>query len=305
MELGWMVPSTNRLGTLGWSAGDVMGTTASITLVGGDAGLLVAAELRLRTLEQRWSRFLPTSDVSRLNSAAGRPVAVDADTVVLVERAIEGWRMTSGGFDATVLAAVVGAGYVADLRTSAPHPGKPGPPGVGMAGVHVDRTTGRVGLPSGCGFDPGGIGKGLAADLVAFDLRRGGADGGCVNVGGDLRTWGIAPHGGRWRVDVGDRTVEISGGGIATSGSSRRRWDVDGQSFHHVVDSRTGRPTTSGTASVTVIANSGWRAECCATALMAVAPQAIPNVMARWGVEGIAVGDDGSRHPTASLTALT
>jgi thiamine biosynthesis lipoprotein len=51
-----------------------------------------------------------------------------------------------------------------------------------MAGVRVDRTTRRVGLPSGCGFDPGGIGKGLAADLVAFDLRRGGADGGCVNV---------------------------------------------------------------------------------------------------------------------------
>jgi thiamine biosynthesis lipoprotein len=280
---------------------DVMGSTASITLVGGDAGALRSAELRLRTLEQRWSRFLPTSDVSRLTAGAGRPVSVDVDTLVLVERAIDGWRMTAGGFDPTVLAAVHGAGYVADLRTSPPRPSEPGPPGVGMADVHVDRTTGRVRLPPGCGFDAGGIGKGLAADLVAFGLRRGGAQGGCVNVGGDLRAWGIAPHGGRWRVDLGDRTVEIAGGGIATSGSSRRRWEVDGACFHHVIDSRTGRPTASGTACVTVVATSGWRAECCATALMAVAPRAAPAVMAGWGVEGIAVDDEGGRHLTASL----
>jgi thiamine biosynthesis lipoprotein len=300
-----MTPDATRPRTLEWSACDVMGAMASITLVGGDAGSLLAAELRLRALEQRWSRFLPTSDVSRLNAAAGRWVAVDADTVILVERAVDGWRTTSGGFDPTVLAAVVGAGYVGDLRTSTPRPGKPGPPGVGMAGVEVDRTTGQVRLPAGCGLDPGGIGKGLAADLVAFDLRRGGAPGGCVNVGGDLRAWGIAPHGGRWRVDLGDRTVEIAGGGIATSGSSRRRWEADGATFHHVVDSRTGRPTTSGTASVTVVATSGWRAECCATALMAVAPDAAPSAMARWGVEGIAVGDDDRRHPTASLAVRT
>jgi thiamine biosynthesis lipoprotein len=126
-----------------------------------------------------------------------------------------------------------------------------------------------------------------------------------VNVGGDLRVWGIAPHGGRWRVHVGDRTIEIVGGGVATSGSCRRRWEVDGATFHHVVDSRTGRPTTSGTASVTVITTSGWRAECCATALMAVAPDAAPRAMAEWGIEGLAVGDDGRRHPTPSLSGPT
>lgn len=293
-----------RLCTVRWSAPDVMGTTASITLVGGDAGSLVAAERRLRSLEERWSRFLPTSDVSRLNSGAGRPVAVHDDTGLLVERAVDGWRSTDGRFDPTVLAAVVGAGYVGDLRTSVPCPGEPGPPGVGMAGVEVDRAAGTVRMPAGCGIDPGGIGKGLAADLVAFDLRRGGASGGCVNIGGDLRLWGQAPHGGRWRVDLGDRTVEVAGGGVATSGSSRRRWEADGETFHHVIDSSTGRPTASGTTAVTVIAPSGWRAECCSTALMAVAPWSAPGVMFRWSVEGVALGDDGRRYPTAAL-ALT
>lgn len=297
-----MTRRATHLRTLTWTAHDVMGCTASITLVGGDAGALVAADERLRELEQRWSRFLPESEVSRLNAAAGRPVAVGPDTIVLIDRAIDGWVTTSGGFDPTVLAAVVGAGYAGDLRTSSPRPGTPGPPGAGMAGVHVDRATSRVRLPPGCGFDPGGIGKGLAADLVAFDLRRSGARGGCVNVGGDLRVWGVAPHGGRWRVDLGHCTVELSGGGVATSGSTRRRWEVDGATFHHVVDSRTGRSTASGTETVTVVAASGWRAECCATALMAVAPAEAPAVMERWGVEGVAVDDDGGRHASASLT---
>lgn len=296
-----MTRCSSRRRTLSSTVPDLMGATASITLVGGDPEQLVAAETRLRSLEQRWSRFLPTSEVSRLNANAGRPVVVGADTVLLVERAIEGWWATSGRFDPSVLAAVRGAGYVASLRTSAPRPGEPGPPGVGLAAVEVDRATGRVRLPDGCGFDPGGIGKGLAADLVAFELCRDGVSGGCVNVGGDLRVWGNAPHGGRWRIDVGDRTVEVAGGGVATSGSSPRRWEADGATFHHVVDALTGRPTASGTVCVTVFARSAWLAECYATALMALAPCDAPLLMDEWGVSGIAVDDVGERHPSRSL----
>lgn len=300
-----MARRSNLRRTLSSTVPDVMGTTAAITIVGGDPAGLLSAETRLRTLEQRWSRFLPTSEVSRLNANAGRPVVVGADTVLLVERAIEGWRATSGRFDPSVLAAVRGAGYVASLRTSTPRPGEPGPPGVGLAAVEVDRATGLVRLPDGCGFDPGGIGKGLAADLVAFELHRSGVSGGCVNVGGDLRVWGIAPHGGRWRIDAGDRTVEVAGGGVATSGSSPRRWEVDGATFHHVVDALTGRPTASGTACVTVFARSAWLAECYATALMAVAPVEAPSLMAGWGVAGIAVDDEGVRHSTPLLAEAT
>jgi len=289
-----------HLPTLEWGAGDVMGSRASVTVVSGDADALLAAQRRLSQLEQRWSRFLPFSDVGRLNAATGIWTAVHADTVLLVERAIEGWRATAGGFDPTVLAAVVGAGYVADLRTDTPRPGVPGPPGVGLSGVSIDRVTGRIRLPPGSGFDPGGIGKGLAADLVAFELRHR-SRGGCVNVGGDLRVWGNAPHGGRWRVELSGMTVEIAGGGVATSGSGRRRWEGDGQTLHHVIDSRTGRPTSAGTAAVTVIASSAWLAECCATALMAIAPDVVPEVMVRWGVNGIAISDDGEHYPTPPL----
>ena len=52
------------------------------------------------------------------------------------------------------------------------------------------------------GLDPGGIGKGYAADLVVSELRAAGAAGVCVNLGGDLRAEGRAPGGGSWVVGI-------------------------------------------------------------------------------------------------------
>src|SRR2546428_658254 len=61
---------------------------------------------------------------------------------------------------------------------------------------------GAVRLPVGTGFDPGGIGKGLAADSVVDELRADGAAGVCVNIGGDVRVEGDSPSGEAWTVAV-------------------------------------------------------------------------------------------------------
>ena len=97
----------------------VMGTDAHVIVVGSDArharrAALVARD-RLHELEARWSRFLPDSEVSRLNAASGVPVVVSSDTLGLVERAVEGWRRTHGSFDPTVLDALVAQGYDRDF----------------------------------------------------------------------------------------------------------------------------------------------------------------------------------------------
>ena len=55
-------------------------------------------------------------------------------------------------------------------------------------------------LPAGAGFDPGGIGKGLAADLAVAEALTEGAAGVCVNLGGDVRLEGSAPDGGAYDV---------------------------------------------------------------------------------------------------------
>src|SRR5687767_10207033 len=78
---------------------------------------------RLDELEQRWSRFLPASEISELNAAGGAPRRVSTDTVRLVESLVQAWHATAGAFDPTLLGALVELGYAASrtdvtVRTS-------------------------------------------------------------------------------------------------------------------------------------------------------------------------------------------
>ena len=127
-------------------------------------------------------------------------------------------------------------------------------------------------IPPASGFDPGGIGKGLAADIVATRVLAAGAGGVCVNLGGDLRIEGVAPAGGSWciGVDHPDGTtvalLSIEGGAVATSTTLRRRWTVGGSPRHHLIDPHTGEPAVTDVELMTVVAGQAWRAEALATA---------------------------------------
>ena len=88
-----------------------MGSDAHLVVVGGTDDLADRAQARIDQLEDRWSRFRPDSEISRLNRRAGTPVVVSPDTVGLVERATEAWRFSGGAFDPTVLGPMIRAGY--------------------------------------------------------------------------------------------------------------------------------------------------------------------------------------------------
>lgn len=256
-----------------------MGSAAHLIVVGADRALLDHMVAILERLERRWSRFLPDSEVSRLNAHAGQPVVVHHSTLLLVERAVEAWHLTGGAFDPTVLGDVLRAGYDSSLVGSlgGPSPAERAPGCSDLApacsDIAVDRGGSIVRLPPGSGFDPGGIGKGLAADLVVAAAIDEGAAGVCVNVGGDLRVAGQAPAGGSWTVAIEHPTrpvpialLDVAAGAVATSTTLLRRWTVDGHSRHHLIDPRTGSPSETDVDVMTVVAGEAWRAEVLATA---------------------------------------
>src|SRR2546430_11655928 len=88
-----------------------MGTQVHLVAVGADPEVLELGRQRIHELEALWSRFSEDSEISRLNSAAPRPVRVSPETIRLVRRSLEGWRATSGAFDPTVLGDLVALGY--------------------------------------------------------------------------------------------------------------------------------------------------------------------------------------------------
>ncbi len=263
-----------------------MGTEADIEILAGDDDLVDRAVDRLAELEQLWSRFIPGSELSRLNAAKGAR-SVGPDTALLVELAALAWSRTGGRFDPTTGPALVAAGYdrsfdrlestARDLPGQGRDPSAVGEssgsaPAPGCAGVSVVADLGVVHLPDGVTIDPGGIGKGLAADLVATELVDGGADGALVSVGGDLRVRGRAPHGG-WAVELdhGDgpfARIGVIDGAVATSSVLKRRWRAVDGTAHHVIDPRTGRPTSGRALACTVVAGEAWWAEALATAVL-------------------------------------
>ncbi len=287
----------------------VMGSDAEAIVVEGPHGSLAHARHRLGQLERRWSRFITSSDVSRMNRHAGYPVAVSTDTRRLVATAIDAWRESGGAVNPTVLGAVLRAGYDASFDSLIERSAAPASPLAIVACTDIAIDGECVTLPAGTGFDPGGIGKGLAADVVAMELREAGAEGVCVNVGGDLRVSGLGPTGCGWTIAIdtplGDRTivdVGLADGAVATSTTARRRWRIGGRERHHLIDPATGRPSTSDLVQATALSAECWLAETYAKAILLRGSRRAFDLLPD-GAGALAVRSDGRVIGTDALRA--
>jgi thiamine biosynthesis lipoprotein len=302
-----------------WSA---MGGRAHAMLVGGSAALIDQVQQRVDDLERRWSRFIPTSDISRLNADRGGWVDVHNDTMTLIGCLLRARTFTGGSFEPFLLDRLLAAGYdrtfddlvgkPADDPAADPDAEPAGPPclpPLGAPPIELDRKGGRVRLTSEYGIDPGGLGKGLAADLATHDLIAAGAKGAMVNLGGDLRVRGASP-GRSWRVDLEeprapDRTLLTLGvvdGAVATSSRLRRTWQTGGQDRHHLIDPTTGRSGETGVLAVTVLASDCWWAEALTKAAYFAGPDRGKAILENTGVHGTVIDDAGVRHDTAGFS---
>jgi thiamine biosynthesis lipoprotein len=289
-----------------------MSCAAEITAdPGTPASALDAAVHRVHELEAHWSRFIASSDIGRLNDAGGRPVRVDHSTIRLLAAMASGTIATGGAFDPSVLDAMVAFGRGPAWF----QPATTGSVAVApvrdrwFADVEVDPVTGTVRLPPGLHLDPGGIGKGLAADLVVENLIAAGARSALVSIGGDVCIGGRAIRPGGWRVDIGaverdaapiDR-IRLAAGAVATSGTTRRPLrDREGSALGHVIDPATRRPAQNELVQVSVAAGSGAWAEVMTKAVLVDGPDVAHDLQlaAMW------IGADGVRHDTAAWRAL-
>jgi thiamine biosynthesis lipoprotein len=288
------------------------------------------AQQVLARLERCWSRFDPGSDLSRLNADPRSEVEVPPLLAAAVRRAVLAWRATDGAFDPTVHDALVAAGYdrTFEALADAVVPSAPATdvPGCGAVEVRADEGSGLLDLlragagtpapavvrrPPGLRLDLGGIGKGLAADLVAADLVASGVRSVHVSLGGDVRVAGEVPEGG-WPVPVtdpwdGTRLVDVAldhPGAVVMSTTRRRRWQTeDGGWAHHLIDPATGRPAASGVAAVVAVAEEAWWAESLAKAALVLGDVGGPALLRRHGAEGVVIGDD--TEPVACWRSLS
>ncbi len=246
-----------------------MGTTVSLLLPEAD---LDWATSEVRNLFSAWekqlSRFLPDSELSRLNEQAGRPVVVSALLFNVLETALQAAHATNGLYDPTLLPQLKQIGYdrtFDEVASQLPGNQERIRPGGQWRKIQIDRRRQEVLLPAGANIEFGGIAKGMAVDAAVQLLREHGVEAALVNAGGDLAVLNVPSHEGQWPLAVPGKdthwVVPLRSGALATSGIARRHWQQGEQQRHHLIDPRTGQPSQSGLWSVTVAAGSCMQAE--------------------------------------------
>lgn len=214
----------------------------------------------VRALFEEWdrifSRFRPEGELSRLNRSEADAVVVSPIFAYGLQAALRASASTDGLVDPTLGAAIEAAGYDQDFPLLADDPRPPGKTETGT--WRTLRLRGRVICRErGTRLDLNGVVKSLAVD-EALGLISGNA---LVSAGGDAAT--------RGGVEVGlpaGGSIRLVSGGIATSGSTYRRWRRGGQDQHHLIDPRTGRPARSSWDLVTVAAGTCLAADVAAKA---------------------------------------
>ena len=277
-----------------------------VTAAAGDARrvrrALAAAGDEVAACERALSRFLPDSDLARVNRGAGDWVAVGPRMVGATRAALAARVTTGGRYDPTILAALEAAGYDRSFALLDDRPPRVAAGWRPDGAVEVEDA--RVRVAEGTALDLGGIAKGWAAERALEAMREAwpALTGGLVDLGGDLALWGGTPDGGPWRVAVADprrpgahlATLLVAGGGVATSGRDRRRFGP-GRALHHLIDPATGVPARGGPLTVTVTAPRADRAEAFATLLALGDPGAAASaVAAHADIAAILVPDVGA-----------
>ncbi len=276
----------------------LMGGTATIIIVGGTESLLDELVHAADRCEARWSRFLPDSDITRLNWAEGAETAVDPLTIRLLQAMLDGAAATDGAYDPTLLPDVIAAGYAASVR--APDLVTTLPDSATARGdlSRVVIGAGRITLPLGMTLDAGGIGKGLTADILTELALADGAYGVMAEIGGDIAVAGRAPEGPAWRLGVEDpfdperhlQIMRLTRGALVTSSQRKRRFGDQ----HHLVDPATGTSAVTRVQTVSVIAATGARAE----ALTKPGFLRDPHDYLAWlptvGAAGLIIDDEGA-----------
>lgn len=298
-----------------------LNTWVNIRIYAGKNGpdILDKAIKRIEEIENRMSVTIQDSDVSRINSNAGKQaVKVHDDTFAVIKKALEYAQISNGAFDITIYPIVKLWGITSE------HPRVPADTEiqdklklVDYRNVVLDEEKKTVYLKeAGMGIDLGAIAKGYAADEVVRILKEEGVAHALINMGGNVIAMGGKPDGQPWKIGVQDprsegaqrhiAIIEVTDGSVVSSGDYER-YMVDvykktGKRYHHIFDPSTGYPANSGLMATTVVASNSIDADALSTTVFIMgAEKGLEMVEGLEGVDAMAITFDKKIYASKGL----
>ena len=217
-------------------------------------------------IEDTCSRFRQDSELARLNKRVGEEVEVSPIMFAILKAALRFFEETGGVFNPGILEAIENSGYSQSIELVRGQNfflfEKEPSPVLGQPFVLNEQTQTVILFSK---IDLGGIAKGWVIDQAADVLGRLGF--GFINVGGDIRVFGKLPRPlnigieNPFNPSVMISSIQVNAGAVATSTSMKRRWKVNSEEKHHLIDPRTGKPSDSYIVSATVTAMTALEAD--------------------------------------------
>lgn len=260
----------------------LMGSRFEITAVADNEQLawnaINAGVKEIERIEKLISSWDKNSQTSAINRMAGvQPIKVDKELYDLIHRSKKVSALTNGAFDISFasmdriwkfdgsMTAMPDAKTVAQARSK-----------INWENIILDAENQTVFLQEkGMKIGFGAIGKGYAANKAkALMQSMEGIHGGLVNASGDLTAWGKSADSKGWLINITNPKdqeaalgwLQIKDGAVVTSGDYEKFVQFDGKRFAHIIDPRTGYPTT-GIKSVTLVCPDAELADALATSV--------------------------------------
>jgi thiamine biosynthesis lipoprotein len=266
----------------------VMGTLAKAITVAADSNTakqcIEAAFTEIEKIDDLMSYHKSDSEISELNrDGFARAVKVSKSTYEVLQRSIEFSKLSNGAFDVTI-GPLVDLWHSAQDANSLPTDAKlqQARSKVGYDNLILDANETSVRFAvEGMRVDLGGIAKGYAIDKAVEVMQKSGALGGMVDIGGEVRCFGLPPAGQKkWRIGLQNPdkaedglnagapllVLNLTDAAVATSGHYRRFVAIGGKRYSHIIDPEKGQSSES-LASVTIICPSAVDADALATAV--------------------------------------
>lgn len=244
-----------------------MDTIMHLTAYGPNASKAIdEAFKRVDEIENIASSSIDTSDVSKINEAAGKEyVKVHPEIVKIIKTSIEYSKISNGAFDITVSPLIKLWGIGTDQeRVPADSEIKDKLGLVGYKNISINESDNSVKLmKAGMAIDLGGVAKGFTADEIVKVFKKYGVNSAIINLGGSsIYTLGVKPDKTQWSVAIQNPRkeknegnigiVKLDQGALSTSGDYQRFFIKDGKRYHHILNPFTGYPADAGVMSDTI-----------------------------------------------------
>ena len=298
----------------------LMGSKFEITVVANDSiegvhyiSMAVEEITRIEKLISSWDQ---NSETWAVNAAAGKSaVKVSKELYDLVERSLKLSRLTDGAFDISYASMDRIWKYDGSMNIMPSDKKiKASVSNVGFQNIILNQQETSIFLKlPGMKIGFGAIGKGYAADKAKSLLMQMGVSAGIVNASGDMSTWGKQPDGSDWKVALTNPMDKTKGFGllpvvdkaVVTSGNYEKYVLFDGKRYAHIIDPRTGYPST-GILSVTVFAPKAELADALATSVFVMGKETgLDRINQLPNVECIIIDDEGAVYKSKNIAINT